>query len=148
MLDDAVDGSEAQSGAFAALLGGEERLEDARRNVLGDAESGVADGQHDVVAGRHGCVFVFDEDVAGFEQKLASARHGVAGVGGEVHEHLLELFGVGLNGPEIGRQLDPDDNVLADEAGKHGHGTFDDAIEIGGEQLLRLTAAEGEQLTG
>ena len=42
---------EAEAGALADLLGGEERVEDAGTHVVGDAGAGVADGEADVVAG-------------------------------------------------------------------------------------------------
>ena len=51
LLHDAVHRGEAQAGALGAL-GGEERLEDARLGFAVHADAGVADGEHDVVAGR------------------------------------------------------------------------------------------------
>src|SRR5205085_11485639 len=56
LLDDAVDGGEAEPGAGADLLGREERLEDAHEILLRDAESGIGDLDEDVVAGRHDLV--------------------------------------------------------------------------------------------
>jgi hypothetical protein len=41
---DALDDGQAQAGAFAAGLGGEEGLEDAGQEVRGDAGAGVAHG--------------------------------------------------------------------------------------------------------
>src|SRR4030095_12471021 len=49
LLDDAVAGGEAETGAAAGRLGREERLEEVPRDVLGHAHAGVADGQHHVV---------------------------------------------------------------------------------------------------
>src|SRR5260370_761883 len=50
LLDDAVHRRETEPGAFAALLGGEERLEDARLDGLLHADTVVADRQHHVAA--------------------------------------------------------------------------------------------------
>ena len=45
LLDDAVDGRQAQAGALARLLGGEERLEDVLLDLRRHAAAGVAHGQ-------------------------------------------------------------------------------------------------------
>ena len=50
LFHDAVHGGEAEAGALGAL-GGEERFEDARLGVAVHPDSGVADGEHDIVAG-------------------------------------------------------------------------------------------------
>src|SRR5205085_2641688 len=50
-LADAVDHRQAQPGAFAGRLGGEERIEDALDDGRIDAGSGVGDGQAGVAAG-------------------------------------------------------------------------------------------------
>ena len=51
LLDDAVDGGQAQAGALARPLGGEERLEDLRLRGRVHAAAGVAHRQHHVAAG-------------------------------------------------------------------------------------------------
>ena len=56
LLDDAVDGREAEPGAGADLLGREERLEDARQILLGDADAGIGDLDQHIIAGRHDLV--------------------------------------------------------------------------------------------
>ena len=50
LLDDPEDGGEAQAGALARSLGGEERLEQARLGGRVHAGAGVADRQQDVSA--------------------------------------------------------------------------------------------------
>ena len=63
LLDDAVDDRQAEAGAFALLLGREERLEQLGARLLVDAGAGVADAQPRVAAGapfdvRDRCRFV------------------------------------------------------------------------------------------
>ena len=50
LLDDAVDRGQAQAGALAHLLGGEERLEDVVQGLLVHAAAVVADGQQHILA--------------------------------------------------------------------------------------------------
>ena len=53
LLHDAVDRGQAEAGALAGLLGGEEGLEDPRLRRHVHADAGVAHGEHDVGAGPH-----------------------------------------------------------------------------------------------
>jgi len=50
LLDDAVNGSQAQAGSLALFLGGEERLEDARHGGFVHAGAGIADGKQNIVS--------------------------------------------------------------------------------------------------
>ena len=56
LADDAVAGGQAEAGALAEALGGEERLEQMRLDVLGHAHAVVADGEHDVFADLQGAI--------------------------------------------------------------------------------------------
>ena len=56
LLDDAVDRGEAEAGALADFLGGEERLEDLVDDVGGNAGAGVADVDPHIVRRRHALV--------------------------------------------------------------------------------------------
>src|SRR5262249_2808456 len=51
LLDDAEDQRQAENGALARALGGEERLEDALAYVRGDAVAGVGDAEQHEIAG-------------------------------------------------------------------------------------------------
>src|SRR5690606_3497116 len=92
---DAEDGGEAEAGALADALGGEERLEDLVEVFGGDADAGVADGQAHVVAGfdfsGEARVGLGDFKDAGLKREGAAGGHGVAGVDGEVEQDLVEL---------------------------------------------------------
>ena len=84
LLDDAVDGGQAEAGAFADLLGGEERFEDAVQRLLVHAAAGVGDAQADEPA-RPGFGLLLDIgrvdlDDGGGDEQLAALGHGIAGV--------------------------------------------------------------------
>src|SRR3989338_369136 len=83
LLDDAVADGQAQAGAPAGGLGGEEGVVDLAQVLRGDADAGVADLDLDAAV-----------VVAGADGELAALRHGVAGVDQQVQEDLLELAGV------------------------------------------------------
>ena len=51
-VDDAVHGLETDAGAAARRLGGEERFEDARLDVLAHADTGVGDADDDELGER------------------------------------------------------------------------------------------------
>ena len=103
--DDAVDRGQPEAGAVALGLGGEEGLEGAVDGGLVHAGAGVGDTQPDVTArpqaGPGLGVGGVGLQVAGLDAELPAARHGVAGVDGQVHQHLFELAPVGLDGPQL-----------------------------------------------
>src|ERR1039458_1640392 len=84
--NDAVGDIEAQPAALAHVLGGEERLEDARLYLGRDAGSVVADLDHDVgaVASR-------------LNSQLAFAVHGIDGVVYQVGPDLVEVAAGGAD---------------------------------------------------
>ena len=89
-----------------------------------------------------------ERDVGGFDSEFATLRHGVAGVDGEVHDDLIDLAGIGVDGAEGGAGNHDEIDVFADHAGEHFQVFGDDLVEVenlGGEHLL---AAEGEELAG
>src|ERR1035437_3308620 len=51
LFDDAVDGGQAEAGALAHFLGGEERFKNALERAVIHAAAGVGHGQHDKLAG-------------------------------------------------------------------------------------------------
>ena len=53
LLDEAVDHAEAEAGALADFLGGEERLDDLVEQMRRDAAAGIADGDQHVGSRRH-----------------------------------------------------------------------------------------------
>jgi hypothetical protein len=80
------------------------------------------------------------------DREAPAARHGVAGVDGQVHQHLLELAGVGPDRRRLRGQHRHQLDVLADEAAQHLGQLGDERSErhdLGDQHLL---AAEGEEL--
>ncbi len=89
-LDDADADAEAETGATG--LGGEEGVEEAALDLLGDAGAGIGDGDvHDGEGAATGT------ELAGLgaEGDGGARRGGFEGIADEIDEHLLELFGVG-----------------------------------------------------
>ncbi len=89
-FDDADADAEAQAGA--GWFGGEEGVEEAALDVLGNARPGIGDGDlHDGEGTSTGT------EMAGLgaEGDGRSARGGFEGISDEIDEDLLELFGVG-----------------------------------------------------
>src|SRR5205085_8380011 len=120
LLDDAIDGRKTEARAFAQLFGGEERLEDARLRLRVHAAARVADDEGDERAGRddltsRGIPFV-EIDVLCLDGETAAARHSVARVGREVHDHLLDLSGIGFDLPKLRLKHGAQLYVLADQA--------------------------------
>ncbi len=78
---------------------------------------------------------------------MAAARHGVAGVQGEVDDDLLDLAGIGVDvggGGRAARDLD----VLADQPAQQLGGLLDHRAEREDLGLQHLLAAESQQLAG
>src|ERR1700733_14976910 len=96
LLHDAVNRGQTKACAFGTFRG-EERFEDARLGVTIHADASVTDGEHDVVAWKHGLVrareILVDADIGGLDGKFSSLRHGVARVDRQVHDDLIDLAG-------------------------------------------------------
>src|SRR5262249_32948394 len=123
LLDYTVGSRQAEPRAFAMFLGRKERLEDALLGLFIDAYSGIADGQHHVVAaGRIGMAFGIhgiESDVAGLDGQLAAARHGVARIDREIHYDLLDVRIVGPHGPELWIEVGLQGDVLSNQPAQH-----------------------------
>src|SRR6266849_7982609 len=105
LLDNAIHGREAQASSLRTLSG-KKWLEDVRLRFRVHARTGVADGKHDVFAGRHWSVetriaFV-ERGVGSFDGESSALRHGVARIDCEVHDDLLDLAGVGFHRANVG----------------------------------------------
>src|SRR5262245_6238303 len=128
LLDDAEDHRQSQAGPFAGPFGGEEWLEDSGANLFGDALARVADGQADEIS-RPGfdvlaSAFGIDDNVSCLQEKPATGGHGIAGVQTEIEEHLVDLGGIRLDEPEIGRSAYLECNPWVDGPAKDAHGLF------------------------
>jgi hypothetical protein len=150
LLHDPVDGGQAEPGALARRLRGEEGLEDPGPDLLGHPDAGVAHREHHVGAGgdvgmEPRVVFV-QLHVLGLDRELPALGHGVPSVHDEIEEDLLHLRRVGLDAAQAaGRRRDEVD-VLADEASEHGLDLADDGVQIQDLRSEHLLPAEGEEL--
>ena len=78
----------------------------------------------------------------------AAVGHRVAGVDGEVDQHLLDLAGVGLDRPQVGRDASLQLDVLAERAAQQLLELGDDVVEVEHLRLHDFAAAEDQQLAG
>ena len=103
LVHDRLRDGEAEAGALAGLLGGEEGLEDALQ--IGGIDAGPLVGDpHPAALDRRGSAAgPHRRTVTGADQETAAGGHGVDAVQHEVGEHLLYLRGVGMDrGPTVG----------------------------------------------
>ncbi len=85
-------------------------------------------------------------DVSGLNGELPALGHGVAGIDRQVHDHLLDLSGVGFDRSKISARDHDQVDVFADQAVQHFQVFRDDAVEVDNLRRQHLLAAEGEQL--
>ena len=150
LLDDAVDRRQPEAGALADFLGREERLEDLVDDVDRNAGAGVADVDPHVVGRRHALVgqpLGFRRRyIRGPHREPAAIGHGVAGVDGEIDDHLLELRDVDLDRPQIAAVHQIELDLLADQPAQQ-HGEIAERVaEMQHLRAQRLPARERQQL--
>lgn len=152
LLDDAVDGGEAQAGAAPGALGGEEGLEDARLGFPIHAAAGIGDAELHVPAGEElgaiDAVAARQLLLLGGDGKRAAGGHGIARVHAEVQDHLLQLAFIRAHPGIGGGGIELDADVFADDALEELFQIEDERIEIENDGLEELLAAEGEELAG
>jgi hypothetical protein len=86
--------------------------------------------------------------VGQLEVEQAALRHRIAGVDGEVHDHLLHLGGIGAHAAEGAAAASHQLDVFADQALEERAHALDDLAEVQDARLQHLLAAEGEELMG
>src|SRR5712671_6784740 len=152
LLDDAVDGGQAEAGSFAFFFGSKEGLEDAGLGVAVHAFAGVADGNHDVGA-------VFDESIfravglveghaGSANADFAAVGHGVFGIDHKIHDDLLDLTGIGARTADVGGEGGGEFDIFADERAEETLQVQDDNVDVDNLKFKMLFAAEGKELTG
>jgi len=150
LFDDAINGGEAETGAFSDFLCGEKRLENAahRRNVHADARVGDAQPQK-VTGARIGMRFDvggvnrhrFDADIQG-----AAARHGVAGIDGQIHHDLFDHTGITQDARQSGGRLKCEHDVFPQQPSQHPGHIVDGFAQVEQLALHDVFTAEHEQL--
>ena len=148
LLGGAVDGGQAEAGALADGLGGEEGLENVRDDFRLHAAAVVAHGQHGVAAGRQfaGGRAGGDAFRAGFQGDAPGRADGVARIDAEVGHGLVELAGIDLHVADVPAGFPDQLDVLADQAAQHAEHAGDGFVEVEHLRRGRLLAREGLQL--
>ena len=104
LLHEPIDLRQAEAGALAGALGGEERVERLGQHVLGHANSGIADEQSDILArlkvGIRGSIGIIEKAIRRLDGELSAIGHRIARVEGQVDDRILELIGVDEAGPQ------------------------------------------------
>ena len=135
LLDEAVDLREAEAGALADILGGEERLEGAGRIIarLMPTPVSVIDTTH-ILPGRdlglRSGIGLVEIGIGGLDRELAAVRHRVAGVDREVQDRALELVGIGEAAPQAARQHGLDRDLLAERAAQQLRHAGDQPVDV------------------
>ena len=148
LLDEAVDLRQAEAGAFADPLGGEERLEGLADDLRRHPRAAIADEDADILPGRDLCfagVGLVEEDIRRLDRELATIGHRVARVDGEVEQRALELGRVDEGRPKSAGEHVLDDDGLAQGPAQHIRHAGDEAVDGKRLRRERLAARESEE---
>ena len=91
-------------------------------------------------------VVFIERDIAGGDGELAAVGHGIAGIDDQIHQHLPDVAGVGLDASDLFSGNHRHFDVLVNEPPQHFVHVFHHVIEVEHDGLHRLFAAEDEQL--
>ena len=124
-MGEAEDLAEAEAGALADRLGGEERLERAFPDFLGHAAAGVGDRKLEIFAGLDVADGIGGHGhILGGDRQAAVAVHRVAGVDREIEDRIFELVRIDEHRPgfgvEPGLDLDPLAQRAVEQVGHAG----------------------------
>ncbi len=116
--------------------------------------SRVTDTEHHIVAGNRaarccGCARNFQSQrdiVRCGDGEFAAVGHGIAGIDDQIHQHLPDVAGVGLDASDCFSGNNRHFDVLVNEPPQHFVQVLDHVIEVEHDGLHRLFAAEDEQL--
>ena len=140
LLGEAVDHGQAEPGALALFLGGEERVHHPRQHLGGHAGARIGDAEAD------GAARPLAPLVARGDGDAPALRHRVAGVDEHVEQGDLGLGPVDPAGPEIGGEIGLDRHGLAERAPGQFLHLRDEVVEVEGAVVEALLAGEGEEL--
>src|SRR5207245_10890436 len=78
--------------------------------------------------------------------EIASRGHGVARVHHKIHDHLLELRGIGAKANRLLASVEVKANIFAEDAAKQLHDAVEMLLDVDHARFEHLLAAEGQQL--
>ncbi|MFO1058041.1 MAG: hypothetical protein U1E53_13860 [Dongiaceae bacterium] len=136
---EAVDLGQAQPGAAADLLGGEERLEGAALHLRRHALAGVGD---DDLGGRRA---VRHDAPRGRDAQRAAGRHRIARIAGEVEDGEVELHPVERDGRRRVVELERDGDGRPGGLADHAEDLAQAGIDVDHRALGAAGPAEGQQ---
>ncbi len=152
LLDEAVDHAQPEPGSLAHTLGRKERIEHPVADRLGNSGAGIAHRDHDIIADLNVAIgrgiILIETHIVGFQNQLAAARHGVAGVDRKIEQRSTELARVDQGRPQLVRQHRFDFDLLAQGRPHQLCGFHDQAVDVGFARLQRLLAGEGQKMPG
>src|SRR6266446_4673215 len=151
LLDDSVYGGKPQARALAGGLGGEKRLEDLEPGFFVHTLPGIGHFKDNPIPGKSGTTGNVRRQagsVARGDAQVTSFGHGIAGVDGQIGDHLFDLRRVGenpgLSSVIVKREFD----VRSQEPGQHEPGLSQRFVQIQWAEFKHLLAAESEELFG
>ena len=135
VVDHTVNDGKAKTGAFAALLRGEERLEDVRLHLPAHSDAGVAHANARVAiggdAGEHFRKIGAGRD-GSEERKGAAVRHGVARIHAKIQQDLMDLALVGRDQGKVRLQFQIETDRLGKSCLQHWLQLTNERIQIDG----------------
>src|SRR6266550_4974996 len=91
-------------------------------------------------------VFLSKLDRSCFNRQDTALGHCISGVDHEVHQHLFDLTGIGLNSFKRQIEFGGELNIFANQSPQHLVHIRDHVIKIDRQRLQNLLAAESQQL--
>nr|GEU28229.1 hypothetical protein [Tanacetum cinerariifolium] len=152
LLDQAIHHRQAEAGALAFRLGGKERFERLRQHLCRHAAARVADGNHDVLAGRDVgmalAVRAVEQGIVDFDGEPAGAFHGVARIDGQVQDRVFHLGHVDGSAPQAAGHHGLDFHFGAQRAAQHVFHAVEQAADLDHLGRQRLAPGERQQVAG
>src|SRR6056297_58254 len=150
LLDETIDGTQAETSAFAWRTRGEERLESLFNNFRGHATSIVGNRNTDVVTWSYPrmlagvsaiqkCVFRLDRDASPFADCIPAVNH-------KVQDCRLQSTRVDIDNSGHSRQVEGDINPFFNAFLKQRNRFFDQFIYVSRLWLKRLSPGESQKV--
>ena len=150
LLDDPIDGGEAEPCPLPARLCREERLENVFQHIGSHAGPVIADAERHVPARMEsrvrGAVGLVKRDVCRGDRHFADTVDRIAGVHGQVGEHLIELDRIDVHARHVVAGLPDEVDVLANQPPQHLQHARDGRVDVQHTRSGRLATGVPEQL--